>query len=98
MGVDTGYTGLALAVRWQGHSLIELRLQRGTDVTQPTTSCYQTTSLIVASRDGSTRTGQTDEQAIEIAIREKHKDFVDMMLAVGAKPRPSKDNPNADMK
>lgn len=51
-GADTGYTALALAVRWQHRELITQLLQAGANPNTHTNSCYQTTPLMEASRDG----------------------------------------------
>ncbi|MBC3875830.1 ankyrin repeat domain-containing protein [Undibacterium flavidum] len=51
-GAETGYTALALAVRWQHKELLTQLLQAGADPNTHTNSCYQTTALMEASRDG----------------------------------------------
>lgn len=51
-GAETGYTALALAVRWQHRELITQLLQAGANPNTHTNSCYQTTALMEASRDG----------------------------------------------
>jgi ankyrin repeat protein len=51
-GAESGYTALTLAVRWQHRELITQLLQAGADPNTHTNSCYQTTALMEASRDG----------------------------------------------
>lgn len=51
-GAETGYNALTLAVRWQHRELITQLLQAGADPNTHTNSCYQTTALMEASRDG----------------------------------------------
>ncbi len=137
-GADTGYTALALAVRWQRSDSIDALLAAGANANTHTNTCYRTTTLMEAARHGSTdiakrlissgakvnepdrygdhalnwaaffghtafakllvehgadlgRTGQSDDQPVEIAIRQKHAELESYLRSVGAKPRPGKD-------
>lgn len=50
-------------------------------------------ALLVSQGADLTRVGQTDEQPIEIAIREGHAEVVKILATAGARPRPGKDKP-----
>jgi ankyrin repeat protein len=51
-GADSGYTALALAVRWRHVAVLDALVQGGADVNQATTTCYRTTPLMEATRHG----------------------------------------------
>ncbi|MDT8998643.1 ankyrin repeat domain-containing protein [Paucibacter sp. APW11] len=55
LGADSGYTALALAVRWQHAELVDVLLQAGANANTHTKSCYQSTPLMEASRHGNPR-------------------------------------------
>jgi ankyrin repeat protein len=97
-GAETGYTALALAVRWQHKELLTQLLQAGADPNKHTNSCYQTTPLMEASRDGNVdiakqliskgaKVNEPDkfgDHALNWAAFFGHLEFAQLLLAHGA--------------
>lgn len=97
-GAETGYTALALAVRWQHRELITQLLQAGADPNKHTNSCYQTTALMEASREGNIEIAKQlinkgaevnepdkfGDHALNWAAFFGHLEFAQLLLAHGA--------------
>jgi len=97
-GAETGYTALSLAVRWQHRELITQLLQAGADPNKHTNSCYQTTALMEASRDGNVEIAKQlinkgaivnepdkfGDHALNWAAFFGHLEFAQLLLAHGA--------------
>jgi ankyrin repeat protein len=97
-GAASGYTALSLAVRWQHRELVTRLLDAGANPNQHTHSCYQTTPLMEASRDGNVAIAKQliskgakvnapdkfGDHALNWAAFFGHQEFSELLLAHGA--------------